>query len=168
MNRIHVVLFLSLLCAFSAFGQNAPQWNIEEKTDAFTSARYTQYRLDGKYLAAPANDSSSTPRLILQCQPGRHGGRFDGKLLEAFLFVGETVVDAYISHDTSKVVVQYRFDDGKIHTNYLYHSTNYKAISLKPPFCGECVVNDFFYAHEIAHRENTTPQNKKVVVSVPE
>lgn len=149
-----------------------PQWEKKELKDPFRGFAYTEFRLEGKYLRAPQDDNG-TPAMILRCvaQPSGHrsGYKYDGKLLEAFLYVGQTVVDAQVgSSGSSKVQVDYRLDDGKIQTYYLYHSTNFKAVSLKPPFCGECAVNNFFYGHELSHKEGTNPQIKKVILSIPE
>jgi hypothetical protein len=167
MNKLAAitVVVVGLTGVFAA--QDAPKWEIQQIKDPLLGTEVTQYRLEGKYLAAP-RDQDAVPAMMLRCKADRHG-KFDGKLLSAFLYVGKTIVDSQISYDySSKVTTQYRLDDGKVHTNYYGHTRDYKMISLQPQFCGECTINDFFYGHEIAHKENSSPQIKKVVLSIPE
>jgi hypothetical protein len=158
---------LALVAGSFATGQDGPRWQTQTIKDPFLNTELTQYRLEGKYLAAPSS-GSATPAMYLRCNPTPHG-KYYGKLEDAFLFVGETIVDSHVSYDhSSRVAIQYRLDDGKVHTNSLAHSPDYMMISLQPWGCGECLLNDFFYGHDISHRENTSPQIKKLVVSIPE
>ena len=151
----------------SVRAQDAPNWEVQQIKDPFLGDEVTQYRLEGKYLAAP-RDSDAVPAMMLRCKAVPHG-KYSGKLVSAFLYVGKTIVDSEIAYDrSSRVTTQYRLDDGKVHTNYFAHSQDYKMISLQPQFCGECTINDFFYGHEIPDKEGTSPQIKKVVLSIPE
>lgn len=167
MKRIAVITVVVLGITGMLAAQNAQQWQTQQIKDPFTGNEVTQFRLEGKYLAAP-KDQDTVPAMMLRCKAEPHG-HYYGKLVSAFLFVGNTVVDSEISYDhASRVTTQYRLDDGKIHTNYYYHTRDYKMISLQPQYCGECTIDDFFYGHEISHKENTSPQIKKVVLSIPE
>jgi hypothetical protein len=160
-----VLIFVSM-----ATGRAQSQWQTKQGQDAFRGTSFTEFRLEGKYLAAPAN-GDATPSLLLRCVPGErgHGRKYDGKLLDGFLFVGQAVVEAEVSYDnSSRVETQYRLDDGKVHTAYLYHSKNFKSVSLKAPFCGECIIEDLLYGHQMPHKEGSGPQVKKVVLSIPE
>lgn len=148
------------------------QWQKSQSKDAFTSNESTEFRLEGKYLTAPSNVAASDPpAIVLRCKAEKHGHgsqKFEGKLEQAFLVV-HTVVDAQVYRSsTVKVPVRYRLDDGKIHEEFLYPSTTYKALSLQPQFCGFCVVDDFLYGHQMAHKADSSPQIKKVLISLPE
>jgi hypothetical protein len=165
-----LVFATSLLAA-----QDAPQWQTEHVKDAFLGTETTQYRLEGRYLATPFA-RPATPAIYLQCIPGSNNhGKSDGKLESAFLFVGDTN-DRHVSYDRrsharereAAVTTQYRLDDGKVHTQYLSHSPDFKMISLQPEGCGECMINDLFYGHIVPHKENTSPQTRKVVFNIPE
>jgi len=167
MKKFPAIVILVLAITRVVAAQDAPQWEKQQIKDPFLGTELTQYRLEGKYLAAP-RDETAVPAMILRCKAVPHG-KYYGKLESASLFVGETNGDRPIAYDQSSLVTtQYRLDDGKVHTNYYAHSKDYKVISLKPQFCGECTINDFFYGHEISHKENTSPQIKKVVLSIPE
>jgi len=165
MTAAITVLLLGITGMLAA--QDGPKWQTQQIKDPFLGSEVTQYRLEGKYLAAP-RDQDAVPAMMLRCKPQPHG-KYDGKLVSAFLYVGNTIVDSQIDYDrASRVTTQYRLDDGKVHTGYFYHTRDYKMISLQPQYCGECTINDFFYGHEISHKENTSPQIKKVVLSIPE
>jgi hypothetical protein len=153
--------------------QKQPQWEVKQVTEPFRGSTYTAFTLQGKYLTAPANGPDQIPALLLRCMPGARGHKnykFDGKMLEAFLIVGQSVVvESDIAYDASaRVTTEYRLDDGKVQTDYLYHSSSFKAISLKAPGCAECLIDNLFYGHQMPHKEGTNPQVKKVVVSIPE
>ncbi|HET9285888.1 MAG TPA: hypothetical protein VFR24_28375 [Candidatus Angelobacter sp.] len=168
---ILVLLFSTSLVAAQ---DTAPQWQTNHVKDAFLGAESIQYRLEGKYLATPFT-KPATPAIYLQCTPGSNNhGRYDGKLQNAFLFVGDTD-DRHARYgrktrarERETVVTQYRLDDGKVHTQYLGHSPDFKMISLQPEGCGECMINDLFYGHIVSHKENTSPQIKKVVFNIPD
>lgn len=139
--------------------------------DPFTGNEFTEFRLEGKYLASPSTEAEAAPAIVLRCKIGEHGhasAKYDGKLEQAFLFV-RTVVDAHVSYNsTTKVHIKYRLDDGKPHEEYLYPSTTYKALSLQPQYCGFCTVADLLYGHQLPHKEGSGPQVKKVLLSIPE
>lgn len=162
---------LLLLFAFAAAApaQDAPAWESRQTKDPFRGTEFTEFRLEGKYLAPPARRSAN-PELVLRCMPGPRAGKFDGRMADAFLIAGK----AHLEHtrrtkkNSSRVTMQYRLDDGKIHTEYLSPSTDFTSVSLQKVLCGNCVLDDFFYGHQMAHREGSSPQMKKVVVSLPE
>lgn len=168
MKHRSLVLLVGLIGPGAAL--QAPNWEIRQVKDAFRDTEFTEFRLEGKYLAAPSKYSSN-PAMVLRCAPWPHGsGKYQGKLNEALLLVGDTHLAHFGSSRSggSRVPTQYRLDDGKIHTEYLYPTTDSKAVSLQPAACGDCVVNDFFYGHQISHKEGSSPQVRKVVVSIPE
>ncbi|HEY7404097.1 MAG TPA: hypothetical protein VIB39_11290 [Candidatus Angelobacter sp.] len=165
------VSVLSLTGAVAA--QDTPQWQTDHVKDAFLGTEQIQYRLEGKYLATPFT-KPSTPAMYLQCTPGPNNhGKYEGKLESAFLFVGDTD-DRHARYERrahvreTTVVTQYRLDDGKVHTQYLSHSPDFKMISLEPEGCNDCMINDLFYGHIVSHKENTSPQIRKVVLNIPE
>jgi hypothetical protein len=156
MKRTATVLTLSVFFLLTIAG-TAQQWTVTPTKDVFKDTEFTRFRLEGKYLQAP-NDGSATPALVLDCkaEPKR---RTSGKIMNAFLVVGNSTVDAH----ARGVVLDYRLDGGKIHHSVQGHSTNYSAVALD-----SLVVSDFFYGHMFEHKPNTSPQIQKVVVSVPE
>lgn len=165
MKRSLAVLVLAV--AALAVEQDGPRWQTQAIKDPFLNIELTQYRLEGKYLAAPS-EGSATPAMYLRCNPAPHG-KYYGKLEDAFLFVGDTIVDSHIAYRrSSRVAIQYRLDDGKIHTSSLAHSPDFKMLALQTWGCETCLLNDFFYGHDISHKENTSPQIKRVVLSIPE
>ncbi len=167
---------LSLVFATSLLAaQDAPQWQSEHVKDAFLGTEVIQYRLEGKYLATPFT-KPATPAIYLQCTPGPNNhGKYDGKLESAFLFVGDTD-ERHVSYDRrtrarereAPVVTQYRLDDGKVRTQSLGHSPDFKMISLQPDACGDCMISELLYGHIIPHKENTSPQIRKIVFNIPE
>jgi hypothetical protein len=165
-------LMFAMVVALGAVGatQQAPMWVSTQVKDSFRGTEFTEFSLAGKYLTAPVRASSNNPVLLLHCVPGPHTfGKYDGRLADAYLYPGHTVADANGTHRrNARIPTEYRLDDGKIHAEYLYPSTDFKAISLKAPGCGECVLNDFFYGHQISHKEGTSPQVRKIVVNIPE
>lgn len=166
---------LALLFAASlvAAQDTAPQWQTERVKDAFLGTESIQYRLEGKYLATPF-EKPAIPAIYLQCTPGPNNhGKSDGKLENAYLFVGDPGERHYERRTHARerataVELQYRLDDGKVHTQPLAHSPDFKMISLQPDTCGECLINDLFYGHIVQHKENTSPQIKKVVLNIPQ
>lgn len=173
--KVMVGVFGLIFAASLAAAQGSPQWQIERSKDAFLGIETIQYRLEGRYLATPFN-KPSTPAIYLQCTPGSgNHGKSDGKLESAFLFVGDTN-DRHVSYKRksrarereSTLTTQYRLDDGKVHTQYLSHSLDFKTISLQPAGCSECMINDLFYGHIVSHKEDTSPQVRKIVLNIPE
>jgi hypothetical protein len=165
--RIAGILVLMAVTG-TLLAQDTPKWQVEQIKDPFLGTEAAQYRLEGKYLSAPVQGDTAMPAMYLRCKAQPHS-KYYGKLQDAFLFVGNAVVDSHVSYDYStRVTVQYRLDDGKVHTEYFSHSSDFKMISLQPRGCGECTINNFFYGHELSHKEGTSPQIKKVVLSIPE
>jgi hypothetical protein len=165
----YVALALALALIAVAAAQQAPVWASNLVKDSFRGTEYTEFSLAGRYITAPLHASSNNPVLMLDCTPGAHGSGNKGGLASAFLYPGHTVADEHGSHSRNgRIRTEYRLDDGKIHAEFLYPSTDFKGISLKAPGCGECVVNDFFYGHQISHREGTSPQVRKIVLNIPE
>jgi hypothetical protein len=170
--KMLAVVFLLTGAALAQVGQ----WQVTPTKDAFSGTEFTRYALEGKYLQAPKNAASdAAPKIVLACKPERKR-KTEGKLLSAFLIVGNVVVDSHmvegsaLLHDRfqEKVKVEFRLDDGKVHEEFLYRSTDFSSVSLQPEFCGFCTVADLFYGHELPHKEGTGPQVQKVVFRVAE
>ena len=174
MKAILVVLGLVFAASLLAAQDAAPQWQMDHVKDAFLGTDSIQYRLEGKYLATPF-DKPATPAIYLLCTPGPNNhGKYDGKLENAYLFVGDPGErHTYERRTTARekaaaIQLQYRLDDGKVHTQPLAHSADFKMVSLQPEACGECMINDLFYGHIVPHKENSSPQIKKVVFNIPQ
>ena len=174
MKRFPVLALVLSMVGVVTAQDAAPQWQTSHMKDAFLGTESIQYRLEGKYLATPF-EKPATPAIYLLCTPGHaNHGKSDGKLENAYLFVG----DPGERHPHEKritareraaaVELQYRLDDGKVHTQPLGHSPDFKMIYLQRDACGECMINDLFYGHMVAHKENTSPQIRKVVFNIPQ
>ena len=169
-------IFATVLTLFGAWAGQEGKWQVTPTKDAFTRAAFTRYTLEGKYLQTPKNAApDSAPKIVLDCKP-EHKWKTEGKIASAFLILGNVVADSHIVegsallHDKfqAKVKVEYRLDDGKVHEEFLYASTDLTSVSLQPKFCGPCTVADLFYGHQLPHREGSGPQVQKVQLRVPE
>jgi hypothetical protein len=143
-----------LLVGVSAFAQ---EWASVTKTDQLTAKSYTEFTLQGKYLAPPSH-AEGTPSLVLRCDPSAHHGRINGKFIAGFVVVG-AILD---------LPMQYRLDDGKVQTasgdtGLVGYSSNFQAVSLN-----SIMANNFLWGHLIPHKPGKGEQVHKVVVSVPE
>lgn len=111
--------------------------------------------------------------MVVRCQPGSfHHKHSEGKFLEGYIFVG-SVVDTHVSGDSdARAAVEYRLDDGKLQSDEWGHSTDYSSIFFGGETIagdtGSVVFNNLLYGHLLPHKENTTPQVRKIVIGVPE
>jgi len=129
----------------------------------------------GKFLTAPSGDSAKLPPvMIVRCIPGKNmHGKTNGKFSSGYIFVGG-VLDTTVSESGNSVVkVEYRLDDGKLQPESWGRSTNFSAIFMSHPDCQLCGSGydhfaNLLYGHHLYHKENTSPQIKKVVLGVPE
>jgi hypothetical protein len=137
-------------------------WVREEKNDALHRLDYSEFALPGKYLVPPKRDNSTTtPMLIVRCKEGsrRYGnGRVNGKFLTGFL-----AVDAVLDFKSNGVPVEYRLDDGKVQRRNWDHSTDGSGA-----FFNDIEFNTLIYGHFMAHKENTNPPVRKIIIGVPE
>lgn len=169
-------IFVTILTLFGAWVGQEGRWQVTPTKDAFTGAGFTRYTLEGKYLQAPKNAApDSAPKIVLDCRP-EHRTKMEGKIVSAFLILGNVVADSRIVEGSAllhhkskaKVKVEYRLDDGKVHEEFLYLSTDLTSVSLQPKFCGPCTVADLFYGHQLPHKEGGGPQVQKVLLRIPE
>jgi hypothetical protein len=171
------ILFVFLFAnAVTMETQNAPQWKQEEKTDAFRGTSYMQFSLEGKFLTPPQRRTLPDPLMVVRCVPGNgNRGHTRGKYISGYIATG-TVMDTSVdSGGNSSVVVQFRLDDGKIQTVSWGRSTDFSAIFLTPPAAARPFLRsgyeefaNLLYGHAMYHKENTSPQVRKVVLDVPE
>jgi hypothetical protein len=166
MKYVAFVLGLAFLAVAAA--QQAPVWASNPVKDAFRGTEYTQFSLAGKFVTAPLHASSNNPVLMLDCIPGAEGsGKHGGVLAGAFLYPGHSVADDHGSHSKNgRIRTEYRLDDGKVHAEFLDPSTDFKAVSLKAPRCGNCVLDDWFYGD--AHKDASSSQVRKIVLNLSE
>jgi hypothetical protein len=164
----YIAFLLGLAFITSAVAQQAPIWASNQVKDEFRGTEYTEFSLAGRFVTAPTHASSNNPVLMLDCIPGAQGSRkHEGVLASAFLYPGHSVADDHGSHGKSgRIRTEYRLDDGKVHTEFLDPSTDFKALSLKAPRCGGCVLNEFFYGD--SHKDATSSQVRKIVLNLSE
>jgi hypothetical protein len=161
---LFAALIASLLFTTGLAAQNAPNWTKEEKADPLREVKYLQFSLDGSFLTSPKSlGAGAKPTLILRCMPGSFvHGRAHGKFMDGHIYVG-AVVDTRSDSSGTSVPVQFRLDDGKLQSASWSHSTDYSSI-----FFEEIDLNTLFYGHFMFHKENTSPQVKKIVIGIDE
>jgi len=175
-------LFLALsLVPVSALPQE--RWTQIEKTDALRGTKSTRFTLEGKFLEAPQQSKISSPTFVVDCDPSkwRDNRHQHGKLLDAYIVVGavlDTKVDVASGVTGPGVInglhVQYRLDDGKVHSEFLAHSTDFSAIFLSSPEHGlfgdfkDIILSELLYTHKAAYKENTSVPARKAVIRVSE
>jgi len=122
-----LLLLVPLALALFGFSSMAPQqpssahvWQQSQKTDAVRETTYTQFTLEGKFLAPPPGGVSNRPALVLDCIPGKESHRPKGRFVGANFLAGTTLKIDYVEpeeiHGTSyypKVSVRYRMDNAK-------------------------------------------------------
>jgi hypothetical protein len=149
------IMFMGICC----FCQD--QWIRVEQTDALRGTSYSQFTLRGRFLTAP-RQASPNPEFIVSCSAGeRNRGvswQKNGKFDDAHITVG-----AVVEARANGTPVQYRLDDGKIHTELWNQSTDGTSI-----FLAEAEFNTLLYGHFMPHREGTGEPVHKVVISVNE
>jgi hypothetical protein len=109
------------------------------------------------------------PVLGMVCEPGVSGlGKYyHGHITAGFVNVGGVVDSSVGSSGGVDVLVQYRRDDDA-------HVKEIPAAVSKD--YGMVVFNDFpiaemgslLYGHMIPHKRNTTPQTRKLILSIPQ
>jgi len=127
MKPAPLLLLVPLALASFGFPSMVPQqpasahvWQQSQKTDAVRETTYTQFTLEGKFLAPPPGGVSNRPALVLDCIPGKESHRPKGKFVGGNLLAGTTLKIDYVEpeeiHGTSyfrKVSVRYRMDNAK-------------------------------------------------------
>lgn len=184
MNRTHktfLVFFVFLLVPACALSQE--RWTRMEKTDALRGTKSARFTLEGKFLEAPQQSKMSSPTFVVDCDPSkwRDSMHQHGKLLDAYIAVGavlDTKVDVASGAGGQGVInglhVQYRLDDGKVHSEFLAHSTDFSAIFLSSPEHGlfgdfkDIILSELLYTHKAAYKENTSVPARKAVIRVSE
>lgn len=154
---------LLVVCLVSACVPETTSWLREDKTDPLRGTSYAQFLITGKFLTPPKTANSDTPSFVVKCIPGGHkrvsGGYINGKLLDAYMNVHAVLDRTPRGH----VVVQYRLDDGKMHTENWNVGTDGTAV-----FLPEIELNTVLYGHFLPHKEGTNPPTRKVVIGVDE
>lgn len=155
---------LVALSASCLFAQDAAKWVKEEKADPLRETKFLQFSLDGRFLTPPGKmGPDAKPTMIVRCTPGSFvHGRAHGKFLNGYIYVG-TVIDTNVDTTGSSVPVQFRLDEGKLQSASWSHSTDFSSI-----FFEDIDFNTLLYGHFMAHKENTSPQVKKIVVGLNE
>jgi hypothetical protein len=155
MMRTERFLLLALCLASQCVGQ----WQREERTDAFRGTKFTEFKLEGRFLTPPRSASLISPALVIQCLPGEHSVGYHvvtgGKFLTAFLFVGP-VMDSQLT----ALAVQFRLDDGKVQTEAWTVSKDFSSA-----FFPETTLNTLLYGHFLPHKEGTGPPTKTVKIA---
>ena len=149
----------------------AQEWKRTEETDAFRGTHYVQFVLQGHFLTPPRTGSAQTPLMVAQCVPGKRLGIFKGRFLDGFVVTGAVLNSQVIEKDTifggkslpSVIVVQYRLNDGKIHSETWNPSTDGTSA-----FFPEVALNTMLYGHYLPHKEGTGDPVRKVVLAINE
>jgi hypothetical protein len=179
-RKVFLALFALMVVPVSALSQE--RWARSEKTDALRGTTSTRFTLEGKFLEAPQQGRTSSPTFVIDCDPNkwRVNRHQHGKLLDAYIVVGavlDTVVDTHPSIVGERVVkgldVQYRLDDGKVHSALWSYSTNFSGIFLSDPLgnLGDLkdeVLSGLLYSHKAIYKENASVPARKAVIQVPE
>ncbi len=155
-----VALFLACVCAAQTTSSPSENWRKSDTTDALRGTTYSVFILTGRFLTPPKRRSED-PFFVMKCAAGQHssGREFTGgELITAYV-----IVRAIVNNKKAGVVVQYRLDDGKIHTDLWDRGTDGTAV-----FPSRDVVNDLFYGHLSKHKEGTNDPVRKVVIAVDE
>src|SRR6266704_2816921 len=143
-----VALFLAGVCtAQTTQADPTEKWRRNDETDALRGTTHSVFILTGKFLTPPKRQSED-PFFVMKCAPGQRslGHEFTGgELVDAYVIVRATV-----NNKKAGVVVQYRLDDGKIHTDLWNRGTDGTAV-----FPSRDIVNDLFYGHLSKHKEGT-------------
>ncbi len=185
MNKTYVALlaFLTLL-VMPVIGLSQEKWTRIEKTDALQGTKSARFSLEGKFLEAPQNSKISSPTFVIDCDPNkwRSNRHRRGKLLDAYIVVG-AVLDSKVGSNESALIgpraasgveVQYRIDDGKVRSEFWFHSTDFSAIFLGEPLGSlgmdfkDEVLGRLLYSHQAMYKENVSVPARKAVIRVSE
>lgn len=156
--------------------QTSTAWQRSEKTDPLRGITYAQFTLVGRFLTPPQGAANPNPVMIVRCMPGRDNksghAYTNGKFSDGYILVGG-VIDSAVSGGDVFVSVKFRLDDGKLQDEQWGRSTNFSAIFFSHPMCPLCeggydIFANLLYGHHVYHKENTTPQVRKVVIGVSE
>lgn len=164
--------------AAPAASQTSTAWQRSEKTDPLRGTTFAQFSLVGKFLTPPDKAGDPNPVMVVRCVPGRDDKKgihsyTNGKYKEGYIHVGGVMDSAVAEDGNSFVSVQFRLDDGKLQTARWGRSTNFSAIFFSHPTCSLCgsgydVLANLLYGHATYHKENTSPQVRKVVIGISE
>jgi hypothetical protein len=164
---MHPTKWLALILLWSVTLPSQSQegtavWKRSEQSDAFSGAQYSQFVLVGRYLTPPHNAQTAPPALILKCHDREHSVGYhvfrSGDRLASYLSIG-----AVLNRSAQGVPVMYRLDDGKPQTEQWSVSTD--GLSA---FFGETTLNNLIYGHIVAHKDNSSPPVRKVVIAMDE
>jgi len=157
--------------------QTSALWQREPKTDPLRDTNFLQFSLIGKFLTQPRNASNGNPTLIVHCKPGKdkksNHGYTNGKFRDGYIFVGGVTDSSVSDNGNSFVTVQFRLDDGKLQSESWGRSNDFSSIFFSHPTCFLCgggydIFANLLYGHAMYHKENTTPQVRKMVIGVSE
>jgi hypothetical protein len=173
MKRPILVAMLNLVTLGNAHSQIA--WQRSTVNDPLRKASFTQFILQGKYLAAPTTQKpGELPALVVRCSAGTHSVGYhifvNGTFLAGYLVTGTIVNSEVTIHEgvfgTSfpvVVPVMFRLDEGKLQTENWNTSTDRSAA-----FFGSITLNNLLYGHIYRHKENTTEQVRKAIIGLDE
>jgi hypothetical protein len=141
------------IAASNAHAQTSA-WTATDKSDALHQISVKEFRLEGRFLAAPRQSNLPAPVLVLHCQLGRHDHRGTksyaaGKLVEGWIAAG-AVLDSHVGSLGACVPVEYRRDDTKLQPNCWSASTDQSAV-----FPSDLDLNNLLYGHFMPHKEWT-------------
>lgn len=165
-----LLALLVFMPAASKAQEASRNWTTSQKTDPLRGNSYTLFMLEGKFLTAPSKPDVPNPVMILRCEVGKHratsgihNGHVNGKLLAGYIVAGGVVDTAADFASAGTVPVEFRLDDGKLQSRDWNHSKDYSAV-----FFGEVDFWTILYDHMLLHKENTSPQVRKLVIGVPQ
>ena len=162
MPKTFSAVFVVVCLASSCVPQISFSWKREDKTDQLRGATYAEFTLPGRFLTPPQRPKAALPFFIVECEPGTtkrvFGGYTHGKLVEAHMLLS-AVADRTRDH----AVVQYRLDDGKMHTEDWGISRDHTAI-----YPSDIELNTVLFGHFSKHKEGTNPPVSKLVIAVDE
>jgi hypothetical protein len=151
-----------------------PSWLQGERTDPLRGINYAEFSLVGKFLTPPNKAPNAPPVLIVHCIPvSDNHGHTNGKFKDGYVLVGGVTDTNVADNGNSFARVQFRLDDGKLQTESWGRSTDFSSIFFSHPTCALCgsgydIFANLLYGHATYHKENTTPQVRKVVIGVNE
>ncbi|HET9183316.1 MAG TPA: hypothetical protein VFP59_14355 [Candidatus Angelobacter sp.] len=162
MPKLFSAVFAAVCLASSCVPQISFPWKREDKTDQLRGTSYAEFTLPGRFLTPPQKPQAALPFFIVDCEPGKpkrvNGGYTHGKLLNAYM-----LLSAVAERTGDHAVVQYRLDDGKMHTEDWGISKDHTAI-----YPSVIELNTVLYGHFMKHKEGTNPPVRKLVIAVDE
>lgn len=150
-------------------------WKREQASDPLRGTTFSQFTLTGKFLTERSGNSPKfPPAMVVRCIPGKSmRGKTNGKFASGFILVGGVLNSTVSDTGNSLVRVEYRLDDGKLQSDSWGRSTDFPAIFMAHADCELCGSGydkfaNLLYGHHTYHKENSSPQIKKIVLGVPE